>query len=77
MPPNPRAPLHLAWRLCCVLAVTLMVLGFTPVFVPPGQAGPFWFGMPYTLWAGIGLCLAMVVLTFIATLVHPGGHKPR
>ncbi|THH41710.1 hypothetical protein [Neolewinella litorea] len=62
----------LYWRLCCGLATLLMVLSFTPVFLPPRTIDPTLFGMPYTLWAGILLCVVMVGLTYVATLVHPG-----
>lgn len=61
------------WTLCRLLAVGLMVAAFTPLFLPPGAAEPLLFGLPYTLWSGIGICLAMVALTAVATVVHPGG----
>ncbi|NJB85103.1 hypothetical protein GGR26_000848 [Lewinella marina] len=63
---------RLYWRLCCSLATILMILAFTPVFLPTATLGPSLFGLPYTLWAGILLCLVMVILTYLATLVHPG-----
>lgn len=67
---------QLIWRICCGLAILLMVLTFTPVFIPNGVYEPKLLGMPYTLWSGILLCIAMVVITFVATLVHPGRQDP-
>lgn len=61
------------WKICCGLAVVIMVLAFTPLFLPAGVADPRFGGMPYTLWSGIALCVGMVVLTAVATVVHPGG----
>ncbi|MGB3799026.1 MAG: hypothetical protein WA952_04380, partial [Lewinella sp.] len=66
---------HTGWKICCALAVIIMVTAFTPVFLPAGQSGPRLAGMPYTLWSGIALCIVMVVLTGVATAVHPGGRK--
>ena len=64
---------HTGWTICRVLAVVLMVLAFTPLFLPSGEADPELFGLPYTLWSGIGFCIVMVLLTAVATVVHPGG----
>lgn len=32
-------------------------------------------GMPFTLWSGIAICVAMVIITYLATLVHPGRRE--
>ncbi|PPK86221.1 hypothetical protein CLV84_3143 [Neolewinella xylanilytica] len=61
------------WKTCCVLAVVIMTVAFTPLFLPAGTIEPTVGGMPYTLWSGIALCIVMVILTGIATVVHPGG----
>ncbi|PHN06293.1 hypothetical protein [Flavilitoribacter nigricans] len=66
----------LIWRICCGLAILLMVLAFSPVFIPTGVFEPKLFGMPYTLWSGIAVCIAMVLITYVATLVHPGRRDP-
>ena len=65
----------LLWKICCVLAIVLMVLAFSPVFIPQGKIDPKLMGMPYTLWSGILLCIVMVILTYVATLVHPGRRE--
>ncbi len=69
----PDTPSSIGWKICCAAAVITMVLAFTPLLLPTGSAGPFWLGMPYALWSGIALCGFMVMLTAIATVVHPGG----
>ena len=61
------------WTICCTAAIAAMVLAFTPVFLPVGVSDPKLGGMPYALWAGIGFCVGMVVLTAVGTVVHPGG----
>lgn len=66
----------LIWRICCGLAILLMILAFSPVFIPAGVIEPKLFGMPYTLWSNILLCMVMVVITYVATLVHPGRRDP-
>ncbi len=66
---------RLLWILCCIIAVSLLVLTFTPVIIPQGQHEPELLGMPYTLWTGILLSMTMVGITFLATLVHPGREE--
>ncbi|MCB0632707.1 MAG: hypothetical protein R2824_06980 [Saprospiraceae bacterium] len=66
---------QLIWRICCSLAILLMVLAFSPVFIPTGVISPKLMGMPYTLWSGILLCIVMVVITYVATLAHPGREE--
>lgn len=60
------------WAVCVVLMVILTVLGYTPVITPPGVYKPMLFGVPYSLWTSIVITVAMVVLTFIGSKVHPG-----
>lgn len=67
-----RSKRKLFWRLCCGAAVIIMMLAYSPLLLPGAEVDmPVW-GMPFTLWTGIGLCIVMVTLTFLATLVHPG-----
>jgi hypothetical protein len=66
----------LVWKICCGLAILLMVLAFTPVFIPTGVIEPKLWGMPYTLWSGLVLCIVMVLITYVATLAHPGRRDP-
>ncbi|WP_116105298.1 hypothetical protein [Lewinella sp. IMCC34191] len=66
---------HTGWTICCALAIIIMLTAFTPLFLPAGESEPRLAGMPYTLWSGIGLCMVMVVLTAVATIVHPGGRR--
>lgn len=66
----------LVWRICCTLAILLMVLAFSPLFIPTGVIAPKLMGMPYTLWSGIAVCIVMVLITYVATLAHPGRRDP-
>ena len=61
----------LYWRLCCLAVAVLSVLTFTPLVIPPGRYEPMLGGVPLTLWAGIGIAVALVALTFVGTRVHP------
>jgi hypothetical protein len=58
-----------AWRLCCALAVFLAALTFTPLVIPIGQAEPFVWGLPRTLWAGLLISLGFFVLTLWGTFL--------
>ena len=62
---------NLAWPLCIVGIVALCVVSFTPLVIPAGKSTPVFLGVPRTLWAGILVYAAMVLLTFIGTRVHP------
>ncbi len=59
------------WRLCYMAVVVLSVLTFTPLVLPLGTYEPMVMGVPYTLWTGILVALAFVVLTYVATRVYP------
>jgi len=61
----------LAWRCCCILALGLAVASFSPLVLTAGRVGPRVLGLPFTLWAGISVSFAFVLLTFIGTRVHP------
>lgn len=59
------------WRLCYGSAFVLSVLTFTPLVIPAGVHTPIVLGLPYTLWTGILLTVALVLLTFVAGQVYP------
>ena len=63
------------WRICQLSAVLLMLSTFTTFVIPPGTFAPSISGMPYSLWLGILISILLVVLTFIATKVHPDRKK--
>lgn len=62
----------LYWRLCCAGMILLSVLAFTPLFIPPGKFQPSLGSVPYTMWSGFLLTVALVFLTYLGTRVHPG-----
>jgi hypothetical protein len=60
------------WKWCCIAAMVLSLISFTPVIIPSGIYRPMLFGIPYTLWTGFIITVALVTVTFIGTRVHPG-----
>jgi len=60
------------WRICVALVVVLIILTFTPLIIPVGVYKPMFLGIPYTLWVCFLITVALVVLTFIGSRVHPG-----
>ncbi|MDX2429869.1 MAG: hypothetical protein QNK35_02985 [Bacteroides sp.] len=63
------------WRICVVLVVLLIIVAFTPLMLPHGIYKPMLMGLPYTLWSSMLITLALVVLTFIGSKVHPGSDE--
>jgi len=63
------------WTLCAVLVIVLMVLGYTPLMIPDGVYRPMILGIPYSLWTSFVLTVALVVLTYIGSKVHPGSDE--
>lgn len=60
------------WRITCILVVLFTAMAFSPLVIPPGKFEPELFGLPYTLWTGIGVSLILVILTLVGTKLHPG-----
>ncbi len=60
------------WRICIIVVILLAALGLSPVVIPTGVFKPSFLGMPYTLWMGLLVCIALVLMTFIGSRVHPG-----
>ncbi|UCG27843.1 MAG: hypothetical protein JSV24_00360 [Bacteroidales bacterium] len=67
-----RKPNSVYWKICCLAAILLSVITFTPLVIPAGKYVPQLFGMPYSLWIGILITVGFVILTFLGTIVHPG-----
>lgn len=63
------------WRLCTVLVIMLLVLGYTPLMIPNGVYKPVLLGLPYSLWTSFLVTVALVVLTYIGSKVHPGSDE--
>ena len=68
---------RLYWTLCCIAALGLIFISFTPLVIPAGVHRPAIWGVPYTLWAGIAVSVLLVLLTFIGTRIHPGRKNPE
>jgi hypothetical protein len=54
------------WSLCVTLVILIIILTFSPLITGKGKTEPFLFGLPYTLWTGILLTIALVIITLIA-----------
>lgn len=63
------------WNLAAVLVIVLMVLGYTPLMIPNGVCKPMLLGIPYSLWTSFLVTVALVVLTYIGSKVHPGSDE--
>ncbi|MCY3624948.1 MAG: hypothetical protein OXH71_05335 [Candidatus Dadabacteria bacterium] len=50
------------WIFFGVAVSVLAALSFTPLVIPYGVAEPYFLGLPRTLWAGLGISLAIYVL---------------
>lgn len=59
------------WQACYAAAILAAVLTFTPLVTPAHIYRPMVGGIPYTLWTGILMTIAFVVLTYLATRVYP------
>ena len=51
------------WRTCCLLAVLLAALTFTPFVLVPNEIEPTLMGMPRTLWLGMLISFGFFLLT--------------
>jgi hypothetical protein len=58
MPTHPKA-----WRICCLVAVLLVALTFTPLVLIPDEIEPTLLWMPRTLWLGMLISLGFFLLT--------------
>lgn len=58
------------WRLTLFAMFILSVLIFTPVVIPKNRFTPELFGLPYTLWMGLVVYIAFVLLILIGISVH-------
>ena len=58
-----------------VLAVILSIITFTSLVIPYETHEPSLFYLPYTLWTGLIVALLFILLTYLATRVHPGKEE--
>ncbi|MBA7547807.1 hypothetical protein ES705_40245 [subsurface metagenome] len=62
-------------RVLIPAALALGCITFTPMVIPYGTHEPALFSLPYTLWTGLIIALLFVLLTYLATRVHPGKEE--
>ncbi len=63
------------WIICVILVVGLIILAYTPLMLPNGVYKPTILGIPYSLWTSFLITVALVVLTYIGSKVHPGSDE--
>ncbi|MEF8812139.1 MAG: hypothetical protein V5A47_14520 [Bacteroidales bacterium] len=63
------------WYLVVTTVVFLVILTFTPAVIPYGQYKPELLGIPYTLWTGIFIGIAIVGLTIYGSFICPGSKR--
>lgn len=60
------------WTICIIAVITLTVIGYTPLMIPGGVYKPMILGIPYSLWLSFVITVALVILTYLGSKVHPG-----
>ena len=63
------------WIICVILVAGLIILAYTPLMLPNGVYKPTILGIPYSLWTSVLITIALVVLTYIGSKVHPGSDE--
>jgi len=58
------------WTIVRISIFVISVLIFTPLVIPKGIYTPELFGIPYTLWVGIVIYFAFIILIIIGVSVH-------
>lgn len=66
---------RLAWRACIAATVLLLAVTYSPLVLRPGEADPWLFGLPRTLWASLLTAFAIVALTAIGAFVLPADES--
>ncbi len=59
------------WVAVRVLAVLTSLLAYTSLIIPQRTTEPALFGIPYTLWTGVGISLILVALIIIGSIFAP------
>lgn len=68
---------HIIPALTIFLAVFVVAISFTPLVIPKNTFKPRLFGLPFSLWMGIFMTVVLVILTWIATRVHPEANEAK
>ena len=62
------------WKIALPLTVLIAALAFLPQVIPAGEAEPFVFGMPRTLWVSMGLSLLIYAVLVAAMIFSKEGR---
>jgi len=62
-------------RVLSIAALVLSCITFTPLVMPYGKHEPTLFHFPYTLWTGLIIAILLVLVTYLATQIHPGNEE--
>jgi hypothetical protein len=61
-----------AWRVCLCAVGCLSAITFSPLVLSPDVIEPAVFGLPRTLWVGLLIAAAFLIITIVGAAVHPG-----
>ena len=59
------------WVVTCSLVAAVSLFTFTPYVLQQGVSSPDFAGVPYVLWVGILIYIAILLLTIVGARVHP------
>lgn len=63
------------WIACRILFLCIVAIAFSSLVIPEGKPSPTMWGMPRTLWAGLLVSLAFILLTVVGALVINSDKK--
>lgn len=63
------------WAVTCSLVAAVSLFTFTPYVLQQGVLSPDLAGVPYVLWVGILIYIAILLLTIVGARVHPSNEN--
>ena len=58
------------WVLIVAVALSLVVITFTPLILSPGRIHPKLLSLPYTLWTSMLITVILVLLTYVGSRIR-------
>jgi len=59
------------WRIYIILVLMLVGVTFSPIVSSAGKITPKLLGIPFALWTSFIITCIIVLLTYLASKVHP------
>lgn len=57
-------------RILDALALFLVIVTFSPIVIPTGEANPYVLGVPYTMWMSFLVSVLFVFLAYLVSIVN-------